>query len=98
MAEQRVFINDEAANADISRLREAILKLDESLNTVSRLRQTASGMQGQTGAAIVEQSVKLETQINSLKGNLNRTIKSIQNAISEYHEKDAELAHAISQY
>lgn len=98
MPESRVYINDEAAAADIRRLKEAIMKLDDSLNATKRVLQTASDMKGQTGAAIVEQAGRLETQIQSLKGNLNNTIKSIQNAVNEYHEKDSQLARNFSQY
>lgn len=98
MPESRVYINDEAAAADIRRLREAITKLEDSLNATKRVQQTGSDMKGKTGAAITEQAARLETQIQSLKGNLNNTIKSIQNAVNEYHERDSELARNISRY
>lgn len=98
MSDTRVYINDEAAAADIRRLNEAITKLDDSLNATKRVQQTTSDMKGKTGTAIVEQANRLEAQIKSLKENLSRTIKSIQNAVNEYHEKDSELARNISQY
>jgi len=98
MPESRVYINDEAAQADIRRLKEAITKLEDSLNATKRVEQAAGDMKGKTGAAIVEQAARLEGQIQSLKENLGNTIKSIQRAVNEYHEKDSELARNISQY
>ena len=52
-------------------------------------------MTGQTGEAIKEKCTTLDSQIKSLTGNLNYTIRLIKGAIQEYQQKDAEMASAI---
>ena len=67
----------------------------ESQSSIKKLKANADGMQGQTGKAIQEKCIVLSSQIDSLKTNLNYTIRLIQAAVKEYQEKDRELAAAI---
>ena len=90
-----IYIDPSAANADISKIRSAISKLEESQSSIKKLKANADGMQGQTGRAIQEKCIVLSSQIDSLKTNLNYTIRLIQAAVKEYQAKDRELAAAI---
>lgn len=90
-----IYIDPGAASADISKIRSALSKLEESQSSIKKLNANASGMTGQTGTAITEKCTALNAQIESLKGNLNYTIKLIQTAVREYQEKDLQGARAI---
>lgn len=95
MDTRTIYIDPGAASADITKLRSAINKLEESQSSIKKLNANASQMTGQTGTAITEKCTVLSSQIESLKGNLNYTIKLIQAAVREYQEKDLNAANAI---
>ena len=88
----QIIIAQDAASADIAKIRSAIEKLNESQSSIKQLSTNASDMTGQTGPAIVEKCTQLSSQIDALKTNLNYTIGLIKSAVKEYQEKDAELA------
>jgi ElaB/YqjD/DUF883 family membrane-anchored ribosome-binding protein len=95
MANSTILIDPEAANADISKLRSAITKLEDSQSSIKKLSTSASEMTGETGTAITEKCTELSSQVSSLISNLNYTIRLIQAAVKEYQEKDSELAAAF---
>lgn len=88
----QIIIDQDAASADIAKIRSAIEKLNESQSSIKQLSTNASDMTGQTGPAIVEKCTQLSSQIDALKTNLNYTIGLIKSAVKEYQEKDADLA------
>ena len=88
----QIIIDPDAASADIAKIRSAIEKLNESQSSIKQLSTNASDMTGQTGPAIVEKCTQLSSQIDALKTNLNYTIGLIKSAVTEYQEKDADLA------
>ena len=90
-----IYINEDAANADIAKIRAAITRLEEAQSSIKKLSNSADNMTGQTGEAIKEKCTTLDSQIKSLTGNLNYTIRLIKGAIREYQQKDAEMASAI---
>ena len=90
-----IYINEDAANADIAKIRAAITRLEEAQSSIKKLSNSADKMTGQTGEAIKEKCTTLDSQIRSLTGNLNYTIRLIKGAIQEYQQKDAEMASAI---
>ncbi len=90
-----IYINEDAANADIAKIRAAITRLEEAQSSIKKLSNSAANMTGQTGEAIKEKCTTLDSQIKSLTGNLNYTIRLIKGAIQEYQQKDAEMASAI---
>lgn len=90
-----IYIDPDAANADISKLNFAISRLEEAQNSIKTLSSNASGMTGETGMAITEKCTTLSSQIDSLKENLNDTIRLIRSAIKEYQEKDQDQAASI---
>ena len=95
MANGIILIDPDAARADISKIKAAISRLEESQNSIKKLSAGAGDMTGQTGTAITEKCSELSAQLNSLKTNLNYTIRLIQSAVAEYQEKDRELANAF---
>ena len=90
-----IYINEDAANADIAKIRAAITRLEEAQSSIKKLSNSADNMTCQTGEAIKEKCTTLDSQIRSLTGNLNYTIRLIKGAIQEYQQKDAEMASAI---
>lgn len=90
-----IYIDVAAANADVFKLRNAIVRLEESESSIKKLSANGGSMIGETGQAITEKCSALSFQINTLKGNLNTTIRLIQAAVKEYQQKDQELAVAI---
>lgn len=88
----QVTIDAAAANEDISKIRQALSKLEESQRSIQLLGRSASGMHGQTGAAIVDQCKRLDKQVNDLKEQLNKSIVYIQKTVQKYKEEDRALA------
>lgn len=91
----RILIDPGAANSDISKLRAAIQRLEESQSKIKKLSANAGEMTGMTGTAITGKCSELNTQVNDLITNLNQTIRLIQSAVREYQEKDSGIANAI---
>ena len=78
----QIKIQREAAEADQRKIRQAITKLEESMNTLRSLNANASGMSGETGSAIVEQSTRLINQISAMiNENLNTSIQKIEQGV-----------------
>ncbi len=94
-ASGQITIDEAAANADIQKIRNAITKLEDSKNSLNRLKTSASSMQGLTGQAIVDQSVKLDKQIAALIEKLNTSASYIRKTVDKYREMDRQLAQKI---
>lgn len=95
MSNSMIYINEDAARADMAKIRSAISRLEEAQSSIRKLSANAGSMTGQTGQAIMEKCTALSAQIDSLKGNLNYTVRLIQSAVNEYRQKDSGLARAI---
>ncbi len=94
----QIKIQREAAEADQRKIRQAITKLEESMNALRSLNANASGMSGETGSAIVEQSTRLINQISAMiNENLNTSIQKIEQAVRYYEEMDERLRREIAQ-
>ena len=91
----RILIDPGAANSDISKLRAAIQRLEESQSKIKKLSANAGEMTGMTGTAITGKCSELNTQVNDLITNLNQTIRLIQSAVREYQEKASAIPNAI---
>ena len=63
-----IYINEDAANADIAKIRAAITRLEEAQSSIKKLSNSADNMTGQTGEAIKEKCTTLDSQIKSLTG------------------------------
>ena len=87
----QVTIDEAAAGEDISKIRQAASKLEESKNCIRQLKISVSMMNGQTAAAILEQCEKLETEVNGLINQLNDSINYITKTVQKYKEEDKEL-------
>ncbi len=95
MAGSMIYIDPDAASADISKLSAAISRLEEAQSSIRQLNTQAGTMTGQTGQAIQEKCTVLSGQLDALKENLNYTIRLIRSAVREYQEKDSQYAGAI---
>lgn len=94
-ASGQITIDEAAANADIQKIRNAITKLEDSKNSIGRLKASASSMQGQTGTAIVEQCARLDAQVSGLIQKLNSSITYIRRTVEKYKEEDRLVAQKI---
>lgn len=94
-ANGQITIDENAARADVQKIKSAITKLQESQNSLNRLMTSASGMQGNTGMAIVEQSQRLSAQIKQLIERLNNSASLINKTVAKYREQDRMLARQI---
>lgn len=81
-------INDEAAATDISRIRQAQQKLNESMESLSKMRNVVSTMNGNTGYSIDVKASQLIKMINDLNDNLSFSARRIQQTVNKYHEED----------
>lgn len=88
MPVSQIHINDPAAEADKAKIRRAIEKLNDSLQSIRSLKSAASGMQGLTASAIVNKCSSLENRIYSLIQQLEGTIAAISKVTEDYHSLD----------
>ena len=89
---REVLISFEAAQRDINNLNSAMNTLKDANAAVSKLLSTASGMQGQTGAAIVAKAQQIAQKLSSLESNLMSASQAIHSAVEEKRQADAEAA------
>ena len=88
----QVTIDEDAANGDISKIRQAITKLEDSQKSIRQLKATASSIHGLTGQAIEEQCSRLDTKVEALITKLKGSINFIQKTVEKYKEEDRLLA------
>ena len=81
-------IDEAAALSDIINITAAIAKLEASQNSLNKLHSTASAMRGQTGQAIVDQSVRLNKQIDELITMLDNSKRLIRKVVQDYRSLD----------
>lgn len=92
MANKTIIIDEAAAARDIQNLTAAIAKLEASQNSLEKLKSTASPMRGETGQAIVDQSVRLSKQIDELTTMLENSRILIRKVVQEYRNRDRNKA------
>lgn len=90
-----VKMNYDAAYSDIDLINAAIERLNQSLNSLTRLKNDAASMHGETGQAIVDQSTRLINDINKLINNLRTSAGLVQKTVYRYQEEDKALASEI---
>ena len=92
-----IIIDDAAAEADISRIRQAIGILDNSLNSLKKVMTTSSGFQGETSNAIREKADELSRRIVHLQERLYETTELIKGVLREKHTQDILLSNEYTQ-
>lgn len=87
------YVIDEAvARSDMARMNQAIQHLKQAHHAVTRLRNEAENMRGETALAIVEKTQELQVRIDRLTRQLQSSVALIGSAVSHYQQLDE--AHA----
>lgn len=92
----KITIDENAAQYDMRKIRDAIQYLESSRKTMTSLIQQASHMQGETGDAISEKAIELRKQIDSMIDRLNESIKFINKTVSHYQWLDKQVKDIIN--
>lgn len=87
------YIDEAAANSDISKIQQAIQDLQRARQSIYMLSNTAESMQGQTGQAIVEKAQELLVRVDIQIRQLNESASLLRQAVIHYQQIDA--AHAL---
>ena len=87
----QIDIVDSAAQLDIQNIRAAINDLNESVQTITKLKANAELMHGRTGDAIVTKCSEMLARLDGMILQLKDTITVINKTVNWYHEKDEEL-------
>lgn len=90
-----ITINENAANADIKRLRAAKQYLADSENAISSLIKQAADGQGETATAVVEKANELKMQIERLISSIENTEDCINRTVAKYRRIDKEVRDSI---
>lgn len=90
-----IIIDEGAARSDISHMKAAIGKLQQSAASIQQLINTAETMKGQTGTAIEEKARDMQHRIRLLIGQLESSIAVVERTIRMYQEWDAKQAKLI---
>ena len=88
MSTGTVNIDYSAAESDITKIKQAIEKLQESKKSISSLNSSASSMTGKTAAAIVEQCTALDKSISELIDQLDASASAIHKTVIKYRTED----------
>ena len=95
MSTGTVNIDYSAAESDITKVKQAIEKLQDSQKSISSLNSSASSMTGKTAAAIVEQCTVLDKSISELIVQLNASASAIRKTVAKYRAEDMVKASEI---
>lgn len=87
------YIDESAANSDISKIGQAIRDLQRARQSIHTLNTTAEGMRGQTGSAIAEKAQELLARIDRQIRLLSASAELLRQAVIHYQQVDA--AHAV---
>ncbi len=91
-----VNIDEAAANADISKMKQAKAKLEESMNSLNKMKSAVSSMSGKTGDAIDVKASALIGLIKDLNSQLDATMNLIRRTVQKYQEEDQRIGSSIS--
>ena len=89
---REIIVDFEAAQRDMTNLKNAGRTLQEASNAVQKLLSTANGMQGMTGTAIVNKAQIIAVKLDNLMLNLDKASRAINSAVEEKRLADAEAA------
>lgn len=84
----RITIDEDAANADIRKLREAAGIMKSAVAQLGCLQSEANQFEGETARAISEKSQELRKNANQLTSNLEETERYIRHVVQHYRIVD----------
>ena len=91
----KITIDEDAAQADIKRLKQAITILKASVSTIKSLQSKTSQMKGETAEAILTKAKEMEKQQTQMIKRLEDTITVINKTLAHYKAVDEALKKAI---
>lgn len=89
---REIIVDFEAAQRDMTNLKNAGRTLQEASDAVQKLLSIANGMQGMTGTAIVNKAQIIAVKLDNLMLNLDKASRAINSAVEEKRLADAEAA------
>lgn len=92
----KITIDENAAQYDVRRIKDALYCLNESRKTLNSLIQQATHTQGETGSAIIEKAAELRGQIDAMIGRLNETESFINRTVAHYQRIDRQVKDIIN--
>lgn len=92
MAYDTFVIDENAALADIAKMKRALELLQQARQSIVRLQNSAEAMQGHTGNAIMEKVQELQTRIDMLNRQLQSSIQTVQVTVQEFQRLDSGFA------
>lgn len=93
----RITIDEQAAQKDIRRLREAANILKDSRASIRSLRQQSGDMQGLAVSAIQDKSLEMDRKLTQMIEKLEDTADCIQKVVRHYQKIDEDLKKIIQQ-
>ncbi len=93
----RITIDEQAAQKDIRRLREAANILKDSRASIRSLRQQSGDMQGLAVSAIQDKSLEMDKKLTEMIEKLEGTADYIQKVVRHYQKIDEDLKKIIQQ-
>lgn len=91
----RITIDEQAAEQDIRRLREAADILKESREAIRSLRRQSGDMQGKAASAIQAKGQEMEKELAGMIERLEDSADFIRKTVEHYRRLDEELKRAI---
>ena len=91
----RITIDEQAAQADIRRIGQAVDYLENSKRAIDNILNQASDERGRTADAIVVKTMELGKQIQDMIARLNETSSFISRTVAHYQEVDRQVKEAI---
>ena len=88
----QIVINEQEAEDDIRKLRQAMSKLSDARQTLNASRIDSSRMRGETGDALAEVFSKLSKDINDRIENCDGIVRYIRNVVERYKRIDRDYA------
>lgn len=91
----RITIDENAANIDIRRMKEAREKLQASLSAIENLRRDTGSMEGEAATAILEKSEEMRKKLQAMIDKIDAYTDFITRVVKRYQQIDADLKKAI---
>lgn len=80
---REIIVDFEAAQRDMTNLKNAGRTLQEASDAVQKLLSIANGMQGMTGTSIVNKAQIIAVKLDNLMLNLDKASRAINSAVEE---------------
>lgn len=91
----RITIDENAANIDIRRMKEAREKLQASLSAIENLRRDTGSMEGDAATAILEKSEEMRKKLQAMIDKIDAYTDFITRVVKRYQQIDADLKKTI---